>query len=113
MATLFKELMIVMPNGKGSLECCYCLHWGGAYQGYDGAYEVGYCKHHQVSLPSTLPEWGHRVCSDFMPNKFFEHDSNISAEERFSWFGLKLRVEMLYVFNYNAPPQIRELAKLK
>ena len=102
-----------MPNGKGSIECCYCVHWRGEYQGYDGAYEAGFCAHHKASVPSTLPKWDHRVCSEFEPNEFFKRDSRISAEERFSWFGIKLKPGFLYVFGYNVPREIKELVELK
>ena len=102
-----------MPNGKGSLECCYCVHWRCENQGYDGAYEGGFCDCHKVAIPSTLAEWGHRVCSDFSPNKFFEQDSGISVEKRFSWFGIKMKPGMLYVFSYASPPEIKELLELK
>ena len=50
-----------MPNGKGSLECCYCVHWQGEYQGYDGAYEEGFCGFHQNTLPSTIYQKGNRM----------------------------------------------------
>src|ERR1051325_1280967 len=105
-------IRIVMPNGKGSLECCYCVSWRGEYQGYDGAYEAGFCEHHGVLLPSTISDWGHRICTDFRPNEYFKRDSRISAEERFAWFGTHLKPKVLYVFSYNSPPDIRELATL-
>ena len=73
---------VVMPNGKGSIECCYCVHWRGEYRGYDGAYEAGFCARHRAPVASTLPKWDHRVWSEFSPNKFFKRDSRISAEER-------------------------------
>lgn len=101
-----------MPNGRGSLECCYCVHWRGAYQGYDSAYAAGFCERFNAPLPSTISDWGHRVCSEFTPNEFFGQDSRISFEERFSWFGTKLKPGVLYVFSYNAPDRIRELADL-
>ena len=102
-----------MPNGKGSLECCYCAHWRGAHRGYDGAYEEGFCAYHRSALPSTLSSWGHRVCSSFNPDPSYERDSpNISAEQRFSWFGTKLKEGILYVFPYNQPGDIEEMTKL-
>lgn len=105
--------LILMANGKGSIECCYCVHWRGEHQGYDGAYEAGFCAHHKASVPATLPKWDHRVCSEFSPNEFFNRDSRISAEERFSWFGIRLKPGFLYVFGYNAPHEIKELVELK
>ena len=102
-----------MPNGKGSLECCYCIHWRGAYRGCDGAYEEGFCAYHQSTLPSTLSSWGHRVCSEFKPDLSYEKDSPfISAEERFSWFGKRLEEGILYCFHYNQPFSIEEIKKL-
>jgi hypothetical protein len=101
-----------MANGKGSLECCYCVHWRGEGQGYDGAYEQGFCDRHKVMIPSTLENWGHRVCADFSPNKFFERDSRVSVEERFAWFGIRLKPGKLYVFSYSSPPEIKELLNL-
>jgi hypothetical protein len=89
------------------------MHWRGEYRGYDGAYEAGYCARHEAPLPSTRRMWGHRVCADFAPNEFFEKDSQISAKERFSWFGKTLKPTILYVFPYTHPPDIRELEKLK
>jgi len=102
-----------MPNGKGSLECCYCIHWRGAYRGYDGAYEEGFCAYHNSELPSTLSSWGHRICSTFEPDSSYERDSpSISVEERFTWFGMKLADGILYVFHYNQPYVIEEIKKL-
>jgi hypothetical protein len=102
-----------MPNGKGSLECCYCIHWRGEWQGYDGAYEAGFCDQHKVKIPSTLEHWGHRVCHDFSPNKSFEKDSPISVEERFSWFTTELKHGILYEFNYSSPREVKELMDLR
>jgi len=102
-----------MPNGRGSLECCYCVHWRGESHGYDGAYDAGFCDYHKVAIPSTLADWGHRVCSDFSPSQHFENDSGISVEERFSRFGISLKPSMLYVFSYNSPNEIKEFVELK
>jgi hypothetical protein len=102
-----------MPNGKGSLECCYCTHWRGEYRGYDGAYEEGFCALHRSGLPSTADSWLHRVCSDFEPDTSYERDSpRVSAEERFSWFGRKLEAGVLYAFPYNQPGALEELKDL-
>ena len=102
-----------MPNGKSSLECCYCVHWRGNWHGYEGAYEEGFCALHKVRIPSTIEHWGHRVCSDFSPNKFFENDSRIFVEEYFSRFAIKPMPGILYVFNYTSPAAIKELMDLR
>src|SRR6185312_16336000 len=102
-----------MPNGKGSLECCYCAHWRGEHRGYDGAYEEGFCMYHRSALPSTLSSWGHRICSSFKPDPSYERDSpTISAEQRFSWFDEKLEDGILYVFPYNQPATIEVMKEL-
>ena len=102
-----------MPNGKGSLECCYCRHWRGTYQGYDGAYEEGFCSYFQSTLPSTLESWTHRVCSRFEPNPFYERDSpTLSVDERFAWFGKELAEGVLYGFHYNQPYALEEIKTL-
>lgn len=102
-----------MPNGKGSLECCYCTHWQGEYRGYEGAYEEGFCLHHRSTLPSTLNWWGHRVCSAFNADPSYERDSpTISVQTRFSWFGEELAPGILYVFPYNQPDAIEQLTIL-
>jgi hypothetical protein len=102
-----------MPNGKGSLECCYCVHWQGEYQGYDGAYEEGFCGFHQTTLPSTESTWTHRICSKFEPNTFFVKDTrDISLAMRFGWFGIKLEDGVLYGFSYNQPDKIQKIKNL-
>jgi hypothetical protein len=102
-----------MPNGKGSLECCYCDYWRGERQGYDGAYEEGFCSYFKSRLPSTSESWTHRICTKFEPNSFYNKDSpTISPEERFGWFRKKLKDGVLYGFSYNKPDSIEELKKL-
>ena len=108
-----------MPNGKGSLECCYCIYYCGEWQGYDAAHEQGFCEFHRANLPAT--NWEHRLCSNFSPNEYYFRDNpifemegkskRISAEERFSWFDIQLQPNVLYVFSYNDPRSIKELLK--
>ena len=102
-----------MPNGKGSLECCYCTHWRGEYRGYDGAYEEGFCAYFRSALPATLDSWTHRICSEFTADPSYEIDSHgIAPEERFSWFGMELKQGVLYGFCYNQPGALEELKDL-
>jgi hypothetical protein len=108
-----------MPNGKGSLECCYCIHYRGEWQGYDAAYEQGFCAYHKANLPAT--NWEHRICVNFSPNEYYFRDNpvfeldgiskRISAEERFSWFDIPLQQNVLYGFSYNNPRSVKELLK--
>jgi hypothetical protein len=105
-----------MANGRGSLECCYCRHWAAAsgWQGYDSAYEDGTCRFHQVQIPATLPDWTHRVCTDFVPGDEFALQNGVgqpwqdrSIDEitatRFSWLGDGLENNVLYGFSYSDP----------
>jgi hypothetical protein len=110
-----------MPNGKGSLECCYCIHYRGEWQGYDAAYEQGFCEYHKSALPSTTINWEHRICSNFSPNEYYFRDNpifelhdmskRITVEERFSWFDTTLQPNVLYTFHYNNPRNVKEILK--
>ena len=105
-----------MPNGKGSLECSYCLHW----QALDGdrghfyAYQDGRCTLHNVGIPGSLPEWIHRVCTDFSPSDEFAADNHVGEFSpsrdvgevvawRLSWLGADIEPDTLYGFHYNDP----------
>jgi hypothetical protein len=114
-----------MPNGRGSLECCYCQHFqsDSGYEGYDAAYEEGHCRHWNVPIPTTLPSWGHRICADFAPNDGYERDNHsaneyhqrdtaTSVKVRFSWFGFELKPGVLYRFGYNQPEKATEFIRL-
>lgn len=73
-----------MANGKGHLDCCYCIHWQGEYEGYDAAYEKGFCGLFKSEIPETLPSWTHRICIDFKPAESFKFYSEmVSLEEQF------------------------------
>jgi hypothetical protein len=102
-----------MPNGKGQLDCCYCIHWQSEYQGSDGMYDKGFCKLYEREIPTTLPFWTHRICSDFVPNQFYEKYAELnSIVQRFSWFEANLEKGILYGFPYNCPSEIKELKDL-
>lgn len=108
-----------MPNGKGSLECSYCVNYRGNWQGYDAAYERGVCTFHDAELPDTTAEWLHRICAAFSPNEFYFKDNpvfelegsskRITVEERFSWFERHLEQNVLYGFHYNDPGSANEI----
>ena len=103
-----------MPNGKGHLDCCYCIHWRNLYKGYESAYQEGFCNFHQDLIPSTLPLWTHRICKDFKPDEYFQiYAERISLEERFSWFGIDLEKGILYGFSHNAPFELEVLKTFK
>jgi hypothetical protein len=102
-----------MPNGKGQIDCCYCIHFRSKYEGSDAMYDEGFCKFHRSEIPSTLSSWNHRICVDFEPNKFFENYLQYnSLEQRFNWFGKELTKNVLYEFHYNDLNGIRKLKDL-
>jgi hypothetical protein len=50
-----------MPNGKGQLDCCYCIHFESKFEGSDAMYDEGFCEFHKAQIPSLLPSWNHRA----------------------------------------------------
>ncbi len=100
-----------MANGRGQLDCCYCIYWKGEYEGYDAAYEERFCKLFETAIPSTLPSWTHRICVDFEPADSFKfYAEMVSIKDRFSSFGIDLEKGVLYGFFYN---MVSELTKIK
>ncbi len=102
-----------MPNGKGQIDCCYCFHFESEYEGSDAMYEKGFCKFHKTEIPSTLPNWNHRICKDIEPSRFFEkylqHDS---MEQKFERFEKDLEKNTLYKFPCNVPSEIEKMKDL-
>lgn len=81
--------------------------------GYDGAYEKGFCKLYESEIPSTLPSWTHRICSDFRANEHFNFYIEMNPlEERFSWFQIELKKGVLYGFHYDNPSGLDVLKNL-
>src|SRR5258708_2963666 len=65
-----------MPNGRGQIDCSYCLHWSIEEEewGYgSGAYD-GRCNCWDVDIPRNLTS-DHRFCLDFTPSKYFGEDN--------------------------------------
>ena len=61
-----------MPNGKGALECCYCIHYKGQWSGYDAAHEPGFCTYHNAALPGTTDTHLNRICCNFSSNDDYD-----------------------------------------
>jgi hypothetical protein len=115
-----------MPNGRGALECCYCVHWQAAdgKSGYGpGCLGAGRCSHWKVEIPAAEPPGSHRICADFSPNEDYERHNRPrmeyrgqttteSVRQRISWFGIDLKPGVLYVFSYNNPPGLRAMMQL-
>src|SRR3954470_24134832 len=105
-----------MPNGKGSLDCCYCAHFDA--QGYpDGFGEERLCRFHHTVLPKPRVEHNNRICGNFEPSElYYAHNPSrefVTLSRRFAWFGIDLEPGILYEFCYNHPPGITKSAVLR
>ncbi len=105
-----------MPNGKGVLDCSYCVYFDS--QGYpDGHHEERLCRFHEAVLPKTKLPYHNRICCNFEPNSTYrEHDpipQFIPLARKFAWFGEDLEPGVLYEFSQYHPPGIRALAILR
>src|SRR5882672_1290920 len=56
-----------MPNGKGFLDCSYCVHWRGLVRPYSPDTGPGVCKLHRARIPEVGID--HRLCTAFRPTK--------------------------------------------
>ena len=97
-----------MPNGKGSIDCCYCKHFGGPHGYPDGFGEVALCQFHGVTLPKAEPDYLNRICCHFEPDEsYWRHNHFWSPPaRRFSWFGRDMKPGVLCFFGYNTPNKI-------
>src|SRR6266446_229331 len=105
-----------MPNGKGSLDCSYCIHFDGT--GYpDGHAEERLCRFHQTVLPKPKLAYHNRICGNFEPNESYGQHGSLgqffTLARRFAWFGTDLEPGVLYEFSYNHPPGITVSAVLR
>jgi hypothetical protein len=104
-----------MPNGKGSLDCCYCVHFSG--NGYpDGHGEERLCRFHQTIVPKAKDFPNNRICGNFAPGElYYAHSRSqfFTLARRFAWFGIDLKPGVLYEFCYNQPNVIIESAVLR
>jgi hypothetical protein len=71
-----------MPNGRGQIDCCYCLHWSTEEEewGYASGRYDGKCNCWDVAIPRHLTT-NHRFCLDFVPNKYFAEDNGVGHPE--------------------------------
>ena len=103
-----------MPNGKGALDCSYCIHSGGP--GYPEQFDETFvCKFHGVPVPPAK-DHNNRICCHFAPNDAYQRDQGGSlgtVQMRFAWFGIEMRPGVLYEFHYNYPPGIKESTILR
>jgi hypothetical protein len=106
-----------MPNGKGTLDCSYCIHFDRS-QGYpDGFGEERMCHFHETVLPKAKDESKNRICCHFEPNRGYWRDNPSSrfstVARRFAWFGADMEPGVLFEFCYNNPPGITKTAVLR
>ena len=97
-----------MANGRGTIDCCYCRHFGGA-KGYpDGLGRAAKCNYHEMNLPEPEPSHLNRICCHFEPDDTYWRDNPywIPPARRFSWFHEDLKPGVLYFFRYNSPEKI-------
>jgi len=97
-----------MPNGKGSIDCCYCKHFGGPHGYPDGYGEAAPCQYHGVPLPLPDQPYLNRICCHFEPDStYWKHNTIfMPPARRFTWFGRELEPGVLYMFGYNTPDKI-------
>jgi hypothetical protein len=109
-----------MPNGRGKLDCIYCVHFDAQFdaKGYTyGKGEERACAYHQVILPKPKDESNNRICGNFAPNGLWYRDNKylefFTLVRQFAWFGIDLEPGVLYEYSYNDPPGMIKLAVLR
>lgn len=104
-----------MPNGKGSLDCCYCVHFDGTYP--EGHGQERLCRFHQTIVPKGKDPTNNRLCGNFTANEiYYAHETwhqFFPLARRFAWFGIDLEPGVLYEFCYNVPKEIVKSAVLR
>lgn len=105
-----------MPNGKGSLDCSYCVHFDAT--GNPGGHgEERLCRFHQTILPKAKVQANNRICGNFDASELYCAHNPLrqfcTLARRFAWFGIDLEPGVLYEFCYNQPPGITKLAVLR
>ena len=101
-----------MPNGRGAIDCSYCVYWRGLPRPYSPDTGPGVCVWHRMRIPQFGSE--HRVCRIFKPTTEYRRliSCYVSAEghvyhwplaQRMHEFGF-LAFGYLYTFCYNDPP---------
>jgi hypothetical protein len=99
-----------MGNGRGKIDCVYCVHFVGNNQ-----HEPAECRFHGAALPRSKEN---RICCHFEASALFAQESGARAlfatvARQFGWFGADLEPGILYEFPYNEPTSIKKLAVLR
>jgi len=56
----------IMPNGRGFIDCSYCVYWRSLPRPYSPDTGPGVCDWHRMRIPEFEPG-DHRVCRTFKP----------------------------------------------
>ncbi len=67
-----------MPNGRGHIDCGYCLHWAIDEEewGYESGGHDGTCNCWDAAIPRSLTI-EHKFCLDFEPSIHFGEDNGV------------------------------------
>ena len=109
-------VLVVMPNGKGTLDCSYCVHRRGWDWNPHKFHAEFICGFHGVRVPPPKDETNNRICCHFEPSEEYVKDNPsqfFTVNRRFGWFGCNLEPGVLYEFGYNEPSKIQKSAVLR
>ena len=110
-----------MPNGKGFIDCSYCVYWRGLPRPYSPDTGPGVCVWHRMRIPEFEPG-AHRLCRLFKPTTEYRslittyvspsgHVHHRPLAQRLNDFGF-LAFGYLYTFCYNNPPGRKRVMRL-
>ena len=107
-----------MPNGKGFLDCRYCVY-ARPVEGWPILFDSRVrCLFHQKELPQVTEDGWHRLCINFQANETYYSESPsyhlfTPPVRQFARFGAELEPGVLYEYSYAKPKDIRKLCVLR
>jgi len=105
-----------MPNGKGTIDCHYCVNYENKGKWFPSFGPQGFCHFHKIDLPLPKGVHNNRICCHFEANNDYWLDNPgkfCPPARRFAWFGIDLKPGVLYEFGYNDPEGIKESSVMK
>jgi hypothetical protein len=105
-----------MPNGKGTLNCCYCVHYENSGKFFPSFGIQGFCRFHKKDIPLPKGEYMNRICCHFEANNdyWLDNPGKFCPPARiFAWFGIDMKPGALYAFDHDDPKSIKETAVMK
>ena len=110
-----------MPNGRGFIDCSYCVYWRGLPRPYSPDTGPGVCVFHRKRIPELEPGM-HRLCRNFKPTTEYRrligwyvsadgHVYHLPLAQRLRAFGF-LAPGYLYTYAYTCPPGRKRVMKL-